>query len=530
MSIDFATLQGLTIPEGVVTQITDASGNILWSVGGKVVSLTNLLPALSSSSYTLSEGHGEFSTTHTKYASASAKLIGTADSYEVFLYSPAIPLDPTHIYYARAEVYMETVIQNFDFYWPIAEPKFYRSAPTTAGQWCTMSAVASRTEFTAGSYEMRFDFNNRNTAGTVWIDGLMIIDLTAAFGAGNEPTAKFCDAIPYFTGTYNYRYTNDVILEVEKITSNTYASETIYENESFILLDIYPKTNGAVSVTYGGLTKTISDTSGAEEPSAQKVFFGTFNGVSDSVTTPDSGTLTISGSYRAFAIGSYYTEKNSSDFCACVMAVTHFGSVTSIGNRTFSYCSGLTEIIIPNSVTSIGRFAFSSCTGLTEITIPDSVTSIGDAAFYNCSSLTEIIIPGNVTSISGSVFADCSSLTSVIIGDNVTSIEDYAFERCGSLTEVTIPNSVTTIEDGVFNGCSGLTEVTIPNSVTSIGSGAFYNCSSLTTVTFENKSGWYVTRTKGGDASTGTAIDVSDASNNVTLIKNTYCTYYWYRS
>ncbi len=29
--IDFATLQGLTIPEGVVTQITDASGRVLWS-------------------------------------------------------------------------------------------------------------------------------------------------------------------------------------------------------------------------------------------------------------------------------------------------------------------------------------------------------------------------------------------------------------------------------------------------------------------------------------------------------------------
>ena len=29
--MDFATLQGLTIPEGVVTQITDASGAVLWS-------------------------------------------------------------------------------------------------------------------------------------------------------------------------------------------------------------------------------------------------------------------------------------------------------------------------------------------------------------------------------------------------------------------------------------------------------------------------------------------------------------------
>lgn len=206
MSIDFSKVTALTIPEGNVRQITDSSGRVLWSAG-KVVSLTNLLPALSASSYTLSEGYGEFSTMHTKYASASAKLTGTADTYEVFLYSPAITVDPTHIYYARAEVYMEAVIQNFDFYWPVAEPKFFRSVPTAAGQWCTLSAVVNRTDFTAGSYTARFDFNNRNTAGAAWIDGLMIVDLTAAFGSGNEPTAEFCDAIPYFTGTYEYRYT-----------------------------------------------------------------------------------------------------------------------------------------------------------------------------------------------------------------------------------------------------------------------------------------------------------------------------------
>ena len=29
--MNFATLQGLTIPEGVVTQITDASGRVLWN-------------------------------------------------------------------------------------------------------------------------------------------------------------------------------------------------------------------------------------------------------------------------------------------------------------------------------------------------------------------------------------------------------------------------------------------------------------------------------------------------------------------
>ena len=59
-------------------------------------------------------------------------------------------------------------------------------------------------------------------------------------------------------------------------------------------------------------------------------------------------------------------------------------AVTSIGDRAFYECSGLTSVTIPNSVTSIGNSAFSNCHGLTSFTIPNSVTSIGDGAFSDC--------------------------------------------------------------------------------------------------------------------------------------------------
>lgn len=204
-----------------------------------------------------------------------------------------------------------------------------------------------------------------------------------------------------------------VILEVEKITSDTYASETTYTGEQFILLDIYPKTNGTVSVTYGGLTKTITDTSGVEEPNAQQVYFGTFNGVSDEVETPASGTLTIEGGYVAFACSKHKYSKISSKLCPCVTAITDLGEVEYIPEYAFSYnradtnqqCGKIASVVIPSSVTRIGHSSFG--TAALEVTMlattPPTLTVLETTnedtgitsytyAFYCSASLT-IIVP-----------------------------------------------------------------------------------------------------------------------------------------
>ena len=172
--------------------------------------------------------------------------------------------------------------------------------------------------------------------------------------------------------------------------------------------------------------------------------------------------------------------------CTGLTSVTIPNSVTSIGSSSFYECSRLTAVSIPNSVTSIGSSAFVGCTGLTSVTIGNSVTSIGGSAFYKCESLTSVTIPNSVTSIGEAAFCFCYGLTSVTIGNSVTSIGGYAFFDCQGLTSVTIPNSVTSIGDKAFSECYGLTSVTIPNSVTSIGVEAFLDCYGLTSVTIPN--------------------------------------------
>lgn len=273
-----------------------------------------------------------------------------------------------------------------------------------------------------------------------------------------------------------------IILEVEKITSNTYANETTYENEEFILLQISLKNKGTIdnpiygtaSITYGGLTKTIT--------SSSTVFFGTFGGVSDSVETPASGELVIEGDYYSVSVDFFNKSKSSTTYCGCVTAIKEWGCATYGG-------------------------IFRNCAGLTSVTISDRITAFNNGAFKDCTNLTSVTFGRGLKSIGYEMFSGCSALPSLIIPSCVTSINTYAFRNCTSLTSITIPDSVTSISSRAFDGCTG-----------------------LTSITFDNTSGWYVTQTNGGDISTGTAVNVTDAVNNVTLITNTYIGYYWYRA
>lgn len=125
-------------------------------------------------------------------------------------------------------------------------------------------------------------------------------------------------------------------------------------------------------------------------------------------------------------------------------------AVTSIGERTFAYCSSLKEITIPEGVTSIGDSAFISCASLTEVSIPESVTSIGGYAFDGCSSLTEVAIPEGVTSIGEGTFAYCSNLKEITIPEDVISIGNGVFAYCEGLTEVYMKEGLILGTDSFF--------------------------------------------------------------------------------
>lgn len=197
--------------------------------------------------------------------------------------------------------------------------------------------------------------------------------------------------------------------------------------------------------------------------------------------------------------------------------------ITSISDKTFYSCYGLSSVTIGNNVSKIGSSAFQKCTGLSSVTIGNSVKVIDALAFDGCTNLKKVIvpdiaawcdvmfgdnplsyakhlyidenteitdleIPNSVVSISEYAFSGCSSLINIVIPNSVLSIGAKAFYNCSSLSNVAFPNSLRLIDSRAFSRCSSLTSIEIPYSVTTIGDYAFSGCSSLTSVTLNSES------------------------------------------
>ena len=289
---------------------------------------------------------------------------------------------------------------------------------------------------------------------------------------------------------YDYKnnsYYNDAYGDIE------IPSKLIYDRKTYKVTSIgkyaFYKCSGLTSVTIGNSVTSIGISAFYNCSGLTSVTIGnSVTSIGNSAFSNCSGLISIivdesNPSFSSIEGILYNNDATTLIYCPITKkTVTIPNSVTSIGQRVFENCSGLTSVTIGNSVTSIGYYAFSGCYGLTSVTIPNSVTSIGKYAFSGCSGLTSVTIPNSVTSIGERAFSGCSGLTSVTIGNSVTSIGYYAFSGCYGLTSVTIPNSVTTIVQSAFSNCRGLTSVTIGNSVTSIGKYAFSGCSKLTSI------------------------------------------------
>lgn len=181
------------------------------------------------------------------------------------------------------------------------------------------------------------------------------------------------------------------------------------------------------------------------------------------------------------AFGDHNYNQSNKDITKIVLPQ----SITSIGNRAFAGCKGLTDsLILPDGVTTIGERAFDGCSGFTgSLILPEGLSDMGRGAFGSCSGFSgSLNLSKGLTSIEPFVFENCSGFTgSLTLPDNLSTIGSNAFRDCSGLSgSLTLPDGLVTIEGFAFSGCSGFTgSLTLPEGVTTIGEYAFNRCSGL---------------------------------------------------
>ena len=108
--------------------------------------------------------------------------------------------------------------------------------------------------------------------------------------------------------------------------------------------------------------------------------------------------------------------------CSSLTSITIPNSVTSIGEEAFYGCKGLKQVIVEDiaawcKIQFEGQYSnplgyshhlySDKNTEIISLIIPNSVTSIEERAFYGCSGLTSVTIPNSVTSIGHDAFIGC---------------------------------------------------------------------------------------------------------------------------
>ena len=139
--------------------------------------------------------------------------------------------------------------------------------------------------------------------------------------------------------------------------------------------------------------------------------------------------------------------------------------IKKIGEKAFSDCYNMKNVVIPDGVTTIGECAFYNCYLLEYLSIPASVQSIGKGAFKGTGVLTAGPIGGGFEyefawneEIPADAFSE-TNIESIALPETITHIGKRAFCFCDELKCIEIPKNVTIIEESAFSSCYKVAEL-----------------------------------------------------------------------
>ena len=156
-----------------------------------------------------------------------------------------------------------------------------------------------------------------------------------------------------------------------------------------------------------------------------------------------------------------YTFKATDSVPSALVSVSLPSTLQAIGQRAFTYCRSLEELIIPEGITEIPIEMANYTTSLKTLKLPSTIKIIGQQAFRSSNLSNGIIVPEGCTEIVKYAFRGCSA-TYVELPTTLETVGEYAFAENEALT--TLCSKAQVIGDYMFKNCFNLEFVTLENT------------------------------------------------------------------
>ena len=389
--MNFATLKGLTIPEGVVTRITDASGRVLWAITTTGLPVVLEVTKITSKTYVGS----------TSYTGEQFILL------DIYPKAADSIVDVTYGGLTKRLEFSGTNAQQV-FFGTFGGAPDSVETPETG----TLTIEGDFSAFGCGAYKLDSTAKDNNSY-CACITAIRDCGAVTSIPVG---AFKNCNSISSCTIPSSVTSVGDSAFE-GNFLNRTLTFKSIPTFGSNVFKNNYSSYGNNSCFCY--IYFEVADFDWDKWAEASPPYY------LDEQISSDSSASRVT---YVYINGVRHAE----------VADVKLESCSRISNYAFYDFDALTSIDIPASAASIGAYAFYSCSNLSSVTLREGLTIIGDCAFEYCTALKSVTIPASVTAIGASAFYGSSNMSVELLATTPPTLGDSSIFSKTGLT-ITVP-------------------------------------------------------------------------------------------